>query len=374
MDQILRPLYDSYGSQYNLGLTGLSGILLITVFTAIAAVVIYAKNFYREEPRPGRDPSLPTGSEVVSLRIYPIKSCRGIELRSVKVKRSGLDLDRNWMFVDPAKGNEFLTIRGDPSMTLIDTELTNDWKELKISIKGTEDSVTIPTRPTKEWLESNTKLVEVEIWGKKTDGWEYSDDINRIFNTFFKKPVKLVYKGPTPRPSGGNADPEFYGETVPHHFADLMSVQIASEASLEDLNRRLKDRDQEELTIERFRPNIIVKGNEPWEEDRWKRVQIITMFHELEQLRRLDFDVVCHCARCQVPNVNPDTADKHAKEPWDTLMKFRRIDEGGAAKYKPCFGMLCLPKGEGEIRLGSKLEALEMTDKHLYSKAKFADL
>lgn len=56
-------------------------------------------------------------------------------------------------------------------------------------------------------------------------------------------------------------------------------------------------------------------------------------------------------------------------------MKFRRVDPGGVAKYKPCFGMLCLPKSEGEIRRGaSTLEVLETTDKHLYNKAKFVDL
>jgi len=279
------------------------------------------------------------------------------------------------MFVD-AKSHEFLTIRSDPTMTLIDTTLSDDYSELTIAIHGTEDKVTIPTRPDEEWLKENTKLSEVEIWGSKTDGWEYSEDINSIFSRYFKKPAKLIYKGPTPRLSRGNADPEMYGEEVPHHFADVMSVQVASEASLADLKERLEDRGyhDENFTIERFRPNIIFKGNKPWEEDSFKRIQVITVDHEKEELRRYDLDVVARCARCQVPNVNPDTAEKNAKEPWDTLMKFRRIDQGGVAKYKPCFGMLCLPKNEGDIWVGSKLDILEITDKHLYSKAKFSEL
>lgn len=52
----------------------------------------------------------------------------------------------------------------------------------------------------------------------------------------------------------------------------------------------------------------------------------------------LDLDVVARCARCQVPNVDPETADKDEHEPWDTLVSYRRIDEG--MKWKPCFGML----------------------------------
>lgn len=88
----------------------------------------------------------------------------------------------------------------------------------------------------------------------------------------------------------------------------------------------------------------------------------------------MDLDVVARCARCQVPNVNPDTAEKHPKQPWDELMKFRRVDTGGAAKYKPCFGMLCVPKNEGVVQVGAKLEVLETTDKHLYNTTPFKDL
>jgi len=43
-----------------------------------------------------RDEDLPQPSEIVSLRIYPIKSCRGIIVNDAKLLRSGLELDRNW--------------------------------------------------------------------------------------------------------------------------------------------------------------------------------------------------------------------------------------------------------------------------------------
>ncbi|KAF2154992.1 MOSC-domain-containing protein [Myriangium duriaei CBS 260.36] len=325
--------------------------------------------------RPQRDANLPPATQVVALRIYPIKSCRGIEVPEAKLRMSGLDLDRHWMFVDAAD-NKFLTIRSNSNMTLIDTAVDWDKAELTISVHGSKDQVTVPSHPSKEWLQENTTLEEVEIWETKTDGWAYSESINATFSHHFKKPVKLIYKGPSQRPAGGSGKEELSGRDVPHMFADLMSVQIASESSLKDLNGRLKERKYkgDELTIERFRPNIIILGNEPWEEDRWKRVQISTIDHEKELLWRVGFDVVCRCARCQVPNVNPDTADKHPHEPWDTLMKFRRVDKGGAAKYKPCFGMLCLPQKEGPIKVGAKFEVMEMTDKHLYNTARFDEL
>jgi hypothetical protein len=45
-------------------------------------------------------------------------------------------------------------------------------------------------------------------------------------------------------------------------------------------------------------------------------------------------------------------------------MKYRRIDEG--ITYKPCYGMLAVPKTVGDLRVGMKFEVTEVTDKHRY--------
>jgi uncharacterized protein YcbX len=377
-------------------LANLSGIFMFTVLMGVVSIVIYAQLTPATEPaeqhtnaalgigseavsKPG-SPPLPPPTQIVSMRVYPIKSCRGIEVDETRLRKTGLLLDRNWMFISKSD-RKFMTIRSNPAMTLVDTNIVEKDKQthLEISVHGSpaESRVAIPAFPTKEWLKENTTLTQVEIWEEPTDAYEYSDAINAIFSKFFKQDVALVYKGPQPRNINVNGREELYGRAQEHHFADVMSLQIASEASLKDLNSRLeKVPNADALTIERFRPNIIVRGRDdhPWEEDTWKRVRITTNLPDREMLFKLDLDVVARCARCQVPNVNPDTAEKHAKEPWTELMKFRRVDEGGPAKYKPCFGMLCVPKNEGIVMVGSTLEVLETTDKHLYNTAPFKDL
>lgn len=370
-------------------LANLSGLVMFTVFLGLVATIVYAQTTPdptgpKKDPfdsgvvhKPG-DPPIPPPTEIVSLRIYPIKSCRGIEIDETRLRKTGLLLDRNWMFITKSD-RKFMTIRSNPAMTLIDTAIVekDNMSHLQITVHGTDARVEVPAYPTKEWLESNTKLTEVEIWENPTDAWEYSDEINAIFSKFFKQEAALVYKGPQPRNIAVNGREELYGHKQEHHFADVMSLQVASEASIKDLNRRLKEvPGADPLTIERFRPNIIVRGRDdhPWEEDTWKRVQIVTLLRDREMLFKLDLDVVARCARCQVPNVNPDTAEKHPKQPWDELMKFRRVDQGGAAKYKPCFGMLCVPKHEGIVKIGSFLQVLETTDKHLYNTASFEEL
>ena len=260
-----------------------------------------------------------------------------------------------------ANTRQFLTIRQIPEMTLINTGISDDGNHLVISIKDV-DEVRIPIKPSNEWLARNTTLEKVKIWDTVTDGYIYGPEINGLFSKFLNRDLCLVYKGPTPRILGGNGDPRVLGREQSVNFPDVHPVLIASMSSISELNTRLNSRGENPITIERFRPNIIIKGNTPWTEDSWKVVRISGD----EETKPLDLDVVARCARCQVPNVDPDTAAKHPKQPWDTLVSYRRIDEG--IKYKPCFGMLCAPRDVGSVEVGMKLEVLEETDQHRYIK------
>lgn len=311
-----------------------------------------------------------TVTEVTALRVYPIKSCRGFQVSRTTLRLQGLDLDRRWMFVD-ARTREFLTIRQIPQMTLISTALSDDGESLLISVSG--KTVSIPAHPSDEWLAANTTLAGVKIWDLETDGYLYGRDVNEPFSAFLQKDVCLVYKGPTPRVLRGNGDPRVLGRTQTTFFPDVHPVLIASETSMAELNARLAKKGVDPITIERFRPNIVVKGTVPWAEDTWKLVRIsqtsTSTSPEKEQKQEkkpLDIDIIARCTRCQVPNVDPSTANKHQSEPWDTLMSYRRVDEG--MKYKPCFGMLSAPRNEGEIEVGMKLEVLAETKQHRYVK------
>lgn len=256
-----------------------------------------------------------------------------------------------------------------------------------ISVRNTAKKVAVPARPTQEWLQENTDLLDVEIWENNTDAYSYRDAINNVFTDFFKKPVKLVYKGPTPRILRGNGAPEVLGREESTNFPDVLPLQIANEASMRELNGRLRQKGHSEITVERFRPNIIVRGAttlsglegdtapKAWSEDSWKTVRIFNSTGEHKSgfmgllgggQKALEIDVQARCARCQVPNVDPDTAVKDQKEPWDTLVSYRRVDEG--MKWKPCFGMLSVPRNEGPIAVGMRFEVTETTESHRYLK------
>lgn len=129
-------------------------------------------------------------------------------------------------------------------------------------------------------------------------------------------------------------------------------------ASMNELNDRLANAGEDKIEIDRFRPNIIIRGSVPWVEDGWKTLQIGEGEH------RLGLDVVCRCLRCQVPNVHPITAEKHPRQPWNQMMKYRRIDAG--LKFKPSFGMLCAPSVEGHLEVGMKFQVKAMTNDHFF--------
>ena len=254
--------------------------------------------------------TIPPPTKITEIRVYPIKSCRGFKVDKTRLLKTGLELDRQWMFVD-AVTMDFLTIRQISKMTLIDTALTEN-DELEVSIRNSQPKVqfTIPAHPSKQWLDKNSKLSEVEIWGRRVDGYVYPKELTARFSIFFEKEVRLVYKGPTARVLVGNGAPEVLGRTESTKFADLAPLQIANQKSIDELNGRLSQIGHEPIGIERFRPNIVVEGETPWYEDTWKMIKIG------EQGKSTTVDVVARCARCQVPNVDPDTAVKDKKQPY----------------------------------------------------------
>jgi len=288
-------------------------------------------------------------------------------------------------------------------MTLIDTAIAStsdkassglsasspngddDAEQLVISIRNMVKEILVPARPTQPCLDANTELLTGNIWENNTDGYAYKSEVNDFFTEFFNKAVKLVYKGPTPRILQGNGAPDILGREESTNFPDVLPLQIANEASINELNSRLREKGHTEISIERFRPNIIIRGSnsespsdtapKAWTEDSWKTVRITDTKKEpksgLTNLLGgwedgLEIDVQARCARCQVPNVNPDTAEKDKEEPWDTLVTYRRVDEG--MKWKPCFGMLACPRNEGPIAVGMKFEVLKTTEQHMYIK------
>lgn len=290
---------------------------------------------------------------VTALTVYPVKGLRGIPVQSRILGPMGLDGDRRWMVVD-AEGT-FLSQRSHPAMALVETAFVDaggvgepgdprvrSASRLRLTSEG-RAPVEIPADPTADLASGSAtgfasgsesgseagsatdpaatgETLPVTIWGHPLNALAPSPEADIWMSEVLGQPVRLVYQ---PDSAVRPTDPEF----APGHrvsLADGYPVLVISEASLAELNRRLP----EPVTMERFRPNIVVSGPcEPNAEDRWRRLRVGPV--AMAGVKR--------CARCSVTTVNPETAER-GPEPLRTLATYRK--EGG----KVWFGQNLVPE------------------------------
>lgn len=157
------------------------------------------------------------------------------------------------------------------------------------------------------------------------------------FSSFLGQDCRLVYSPPGFQRS---VDPEY----APGHrtgFSDGYPLLLTTDESLQDLNRRLS----RPSTMLRFRPNLVVAGGSPWEEDAWRVLEIGSARLEL----------VKPCARCSVTTVDPGTGSI-GREPLRTLSGFR------GWKGKAYFGQNAVVARNGSFRVGADVRIVEKGD------------
>lgn len=246
---------------------------------------------------------------VKALYIYPVKSCRGIEVPEAYITPSGFKWDRQWMVVN-AQGR-FQTQRQIPKMALIEITMPPEaldctWGSLPsdaalcIKAPGMEP-LYIPLVPP-----TPLKVIEsVTVWGWTGPALSEGVDAEKWFSEFLGKPAHLVRFNhdlvtiPT--------DPH-YAEGYQISFTDGYPFLVISQASLDALNEKLPVN----LPINRFRPNIFVEGCESFAEDTWATFTI----------KKFTFHGVKIRGRCKITTTDQKTAEV-GTEPLQTLRTFR---------------------------------------------------
>ena len=266
-------------------------------------------------------------SKVTALHVYPIKSCQGLSLKSSRFDAIGPLYDRRFMLVDP--NGKFISQREFPRMALIETLIA----PTSINVKVPD----VPLLKVALTTRSDARR-EVEIWGGRGDAEDAGDHAADWFSSFLQTECRLVH---FPDDGFRPVDPKYARFEARVAFADGYPALLTSEASLKDLNERAP----EHIPMNRFRPNIVIDGESPFEEDGWRKVRI----------GEVVLDVVKPCSRCTITTVNQRNAAV-GTEPLTTLATFRK--QGNAVN----FGQNCIHHGPGTIRLGDEVEILERSD------------
>ena len=276
--------------------------------------------------------------EVTGLFVYPVKSMRGIELGAAHLTPLGLEHDRRFMVV--RENGEFVTQRNLPLLALIETALEPGGVVLSRQGFGhifvpfdAEGGATLNTR----------------VWKDKCLATDQGDTISRWLTEALESTDRLLLvamQSGFERPQG-KAD--MLGADTRTLFADAAPFLIANEASLARLNRELVERGHLALPMNRFRPNIVIRGPDAFAE------------HRIGALSNGDYGLAfCHpCERCVVTTIDQSTAVRNPdREPYNTLAE---INPMPGRDKKPAFGHNAILSGARNrtIRTGDRLELLE---------------
>jgi uncharacterized protein YcbX len=261
---------------------------------------------------------------VSELYIYPIKSLGGIKLEKALVTDRGFEYDRRWMLIDD--NNKFISQREHSVMALLKTHITHDF--ITVIHKGDNRSIDIPLTPLKQ------DVVSVEIWDDVCTAQLVSDEADEWFSNILGLNARLVYM---PDDTRRFTNPKYTQAGKITSFSDAYPFLLIGQSSLDDLNNRLST----SLPINRFRPNIVFTGGEPYLED------TIDGF----VIGDIPFNGVKLCARCIVITIDQNNATS-AKEPTKTLASYRRKNNN------IYFGQNIVHSATGSIAVGDELIVL----------------
>lgn len=237
----------------------------------------------------------PATARIGALFHYPLKSGGGIELEQARLGSAGLEHDRCWMVTNGA--GRFLTQRELPRLALLRPSLSAD--ALRLDAPGMS-SLSVP-------MAQRGPPRRVRIWNDQCAALDEGDAAAEWLSAWLGSDSRLVRFDPRQRRLSSS---EWTGGLqAENRFSDGFALLLLGTASLQDLNARL----QVPLPLDRFRPNIVLEGLDPYGEDR-----IAELRAEGIRLR-----IVKPCARCSITTTNQQSGEVEGEEPLATLKRYR---------------------------------------------------
>ncbi|XP_068618837.1 mitochondrial amidoxime reducing component 2 [Battus philenor] len=289
----------------------------------------YAYNVYQESKKPKLPEQWKQIGTLKDIYVYPIKSCGPVLLNKAECSILGLKdgwlRDRVLMVVND-KYN-FVTARGYPELLLVQPTLKNSILALKHS----------------DMEQLNINLAEVlevqkpksaKVWGVTVPvydcGGEAAEWFSRLLNRSSDNFRLVYYASQKSRELRSSSKYYKFTKNDTGALPDEVPFNLINEASVNELNSRLKDC---QVTPRNFRPNFVLAGANPYEEDSWKYIKIGENI----------FEIIKPCGRCILTTIDPETGVRNSRtEPLETLRTYRQIadpEERKSAGSAPRMGI-----------------------------------
>jgi len=239
-----------------------------------------------------------SGIELAGIYIYPVKSLRGVRLAEVTLENGSLPGDRLWILVDG--DGRFMHQRDYPQMARVSAAIT-----------PTGIAVSTASLPELEIARPDSArglgddLAHVRLWRRSAPVVHVSREADAWFTSALELPCYLLAFVPDAQ---ALHVPDYEVHSSLH---DATPFHLTSESSLADLNARMPS----PIPMNRFRPNLVVRGAPAYAEDAWKRITIGENV----------FRWIKPCTRCVMTMTDQETGVRDRRDPLYTLSTYRRL-------------------------------------------------
>uniref|UniRef100_A0A0N4ZP23 MOSC domain-containing protein n=1 Tax=Parastrongyloides trichosuri TaxID=131310 RepID=A0A0N4ZP23_PARTI len=292
----------------------LYGIKIFTVSTLLIGSVCFLKNFINNYEK--KEEAKEVGT-VDSIFIYPVKSMRGIKVPYAECTKSGLKYgeleDRSFMVVNESVG-KYVTAKDFKKMLTIQPSLENGILSLHSFFNGKCVDVKL------EDIHNKRNIVKAICYeGDICEGYDCGERVSEFLKNALgsQDNLRLVKYSSSlfnQRKANSHSYETLNIPLIKKHdvkYQDEGPYMVMTTSSLNDFNNRL---DNEKMSIDVFRPSILIDCDNPYDEDYWNIVKINTV----------NF---CHskpCTRCIITTIDQRNGSLNkSMEPLKTLRKYR---------------------------------------------------
>jgi hypothetical protein len=276
--------------------------------------------------------------QVTDIYIYPVKSLKGVRLKEAETGLRGFKYDREWMITD--SDYQFLTQREIEAMATITVNIAKDFLLLQSS-KGNELKINLNAK--------RGESVQVSVWRDTCNAYDEGEAasywLTDELGYWQGKTLRLVrFCSDRKRPVPAKY---LHGREAESAFSDQFPYLITSWDSLKKLNEGLRENGKQEVTMARFRPNIVVSDI--------ASIENKTSLDLTSQDGNYEFGLRKPCKRCKITTINQDTGEIiDFKEPLSTLTSLKFSSEN----YGAFFGQnaILLSDKECVISVGDLLQ------------------
>jgi len=231
---------------------------------------------------------------VRELYFYPVKSARAIAKSRLRLGATGFEWDRHWMAANPQ--GVFMSQRTQPRLALVEPEIGAN--ELILRARDMA-ALHVP-------LEPQGAARGAQVWKDPISALDQGDAAAEWLSKVLGLEARLLRIDPV---LDRRANAEFAAPALaPMSFTDGFPILVVNLASLTYLNSRMP----QPVPLERFRPNIVLEGLEPFDEDRISMLQI----------GNITLRLVKPCTRCIITSTDQRTGEL-STNPLPVLRQFR---------------------------------------------------